>query len=251
MFEGKVAIVTGGALGMGRAAARRFAEEGANVCVADIDPEGAQATVDAIRKAGGEAFACQVDIAQEDDNDRMVAETVDRYGGLDAAHLNAAILGDLVDFFEGSVANYDRVIAVNQRGCYLGLRSVGRVMRPGGAVVVMSSTAGLKGWNMNAPYSASKHAIIGLVRSAAHAFAARGVRINAVCPGTVNTRMFVDDPAEDAIVPVEDLAMPPFAGIATAQHVAELVLYLASSRAAFVTGAIHTVDGGSMSSFIS
>ena len=244
MFEGKVAIVTGGALGMGRAAARRFAEEGAKVCVADIDPEGAQATVDAIRKAGGEAFACQVDIAQEDDNDRMVAETVDRYGGLDAAHLNAAILGDLVDFFEGSVANYDRVIAVNQRGCYLGLRSVGRVIRRGGAVVVMSSTAGLKGWNMNAPYSASKHAIIGLVRSAAHAFAAKGVRINAVCPGTVNTRMFVDDPAED-------LAMPPFAGIATPQHVAELVLYLASSRAAFVTGAIHTVDGGSMSSFIS
>ena len=251
MFEGKVAIVTGSALGMGRASARRFAEEGAKVCVADIDLKGAQDTVDVIRKAGGEAFACQVDISVEDDNDRMVAETVDRYGGLDVAHLNAAILGELVDFFEGSMVNYDRVIAVNQRGCYLGLRSVGRAIRRGGAVVVMSSTAGLSGWNKNAPYSASKHAIIGLVRSSAHAFAAKGVRINAVCPGTVNTRMFVADPAEDAIVPAEDLEMPSFAGIATPQHVAELVLYLASSRAAFVTGAVHTVDGGNMSSFIS
>ena len=251
MFEGKVAIVTGGALGMGRATARRFAEEGARVGVADIDLNGAEDTVAVIRTAGGEAFACRANIALEDDNDRMVAETVDRYGGLDAAHLNAAILGELTDFFEGSIENYDRVVAVNQRGCYLGLRSVCRVMRRGGAVVAMSSAAGLKGWNVNAPYSASKHAIIGLVRSAAHAFAARGIRVNAICPGTVNTRMFVADPSEDVIVPGETLAMPAFAGLATPQHIAELVLYLASSRAAFITGAVHTADGGSMSSFVS
>ncbi len=251
MFEGKVAIVTGGALGMGRATARRFAEEGASVCIADIDLAGAEDTVAVIRNAGGEAFACRVDVSLADDNERMVAETVDRYGGLDIAHLNAAILGELTDFFEGSIENYDRVVAINQRGCYLGLRSVGRVMRRGGAVVAMSSAAGLKGWNVNAPYSASKHAIIGLVKSAAHAFAAKGIRVNIVCPGTVNTRMFVADPAEDAIVPADDLAMPPFAGLATPQHVAELVLYLASSRAAFITGAVHGVDGGAMSSFVS
>jgi NAD(P)-dependent dehydrogenase (short-subunit alcohol dehydrogenase family) len=196
MFEGKVAIVTGGALGMGRATARRFAEEGARVCVADIDLKGAEDTVAAIREAGDEAFACPVDIALEDDNDRMVAKTIDRYGRLDLAHLTAAILGERTDFFEGSVENYDRVIAVNLRGCYLGLRSVGRVMPRGGAVVAMSSTAGLKGWNRNVPYSASKHAIIGLVRSAAPAFAAKGLgstpsapaRSVRACPAPIRPR---------------------------------------------------------------
>ena len=249
LFENKVAIVTGSALGMGRASARRFAQEGAKVCVADIDLAGADDTVRVIREAGGEAFACRVDISSEADNERMVAETAERYGGLDVAHLNAAILGEVTDFFSGSVANFDKVIAVNLRGCYLGLRATGRAIRPQGAIVVMSSTAGLMGWPDNAPYTAAKHGVIGLTKAAAAALAARGVRVNVVCPGTVKTRMFVEDPQEDPIVPASELEMPPFKGLATTQHIAELVLYLASSRASFITGAVHTIDGGMTSGF--
>lgn len=249
LFENEVAIVTGSALGMGRASARRFAQEGAKVCVADIDLAGAEDTVRVIRDAGGEAFACRVDISSEADNERMVAETTGRYGGLDVAHLNAAILGEITDFFSATVANFDRVIAVNQRGCYLGLRAVGRVIRPEGAIIVMSSTAGIMGWPDNAAYSASKHAVIGLAKSAAAALGARRVRVNVVCPGTINTRMFVENPVEDPILPASELRMPPFKGLATPQHVAELVLYLASSRASFITGAVHTIDGGLTSGF--
>jgi NAD(P)-dependent dehydrogenase (short-subunit alcohol dehydrogenase family) len=207
-----------------------------------------------IRDDGGEAFACRADLSQEGDNERMVAETVARYGGLDVAMLNAALLGQVAGFFEGSVENFDRVMAVNLRGTWLGLRAVGRAIRPEGAVVVMSSTAGLNGWSMNAPYSASKHALIGLVRSAAEAFAARRARINAICPGTINTRMSQADPdaappAETPLVPPSQLTMPAWRGLAPTQHVAELVLYLASSRAAFITGAVHTIDGGLTTGF--
>jgi NAD(P)-dependent dehydrogenase (short-subunit alcohol dehydrogenase family) len=205
--------------------------------------------VRAIRDAGGEAFACQADISQEADNERMVDETVTRYGGLDVAHLNAAILGHIGDFFESTVENFDRVVAINQRGCYLGLKSVGRVIRPQGAVVAMSSTAGLMGWDNNATYSSTKHAIIGFVKSTAPAFAAKGARINAVCPGMVNTRMLTGESKEDSLQLPTDLQVPSFRGVATAQHVAELVLFLASTSAAFITGAVYTVDGGLTSSF--
>src|SRR5262249_13111569 len=154
-------------------------------------------------------FACKVDVSQEADNDRMVDETVKRYGGLDIAHLNAAILGTLSGFFESTTENFDRVIAVNQRGCYLGLKSVGRAIRREGSIIVMSSAAGLMGWDQNVSYTASKHAVIGLARATAPAFAAKGVRVNIVCPGTINTRMFVSDPQEDPIVPPSELKMPP------------------------------------------
>jgi NAD(P)-dependent dehydrogenase (short-subunit alcohol dehydrogenase family) len=249
LFEGKVVIVTGGGQGMGQASARRFAQEGAKVCVADIDLALAEDTVRLIRDAGGEAFACRVDVSVEADNDRMVAETVQRYGGLDVAHLNAAILGVVGDFFASTVENFDRVLAVNQRGCYLGLKSTGRAIRREGAIVVMSSTAGLMGWSDNAAYSSTKHAIIGLAKSAAPALAARGVRVNVICPGTINTRMTLPNPTDDPLIAPADLKMPPFKGLATAQHVAELVLYLASSRASFITGAVHTIDGGLVAGF--
>lgn len=248
-FEGKVALVTGAALGMGRATARRFAAEGAKVCVVDILEAGVEETAAMIRAEGGEAFACVADISREADNERMVDETLANYGGLDAVDLNAALLGEHAPFFESTVAHYDRIVSVNQRGCFLGMRAVGRAMRPGGAVVVMSSTAGILGHPINPAYSASKHAVIGLVRSAAPAFAERGLRINVVCPGAVNTRMHEPDPVDDPIVPLEDLPPVGFRGVATPQHVAELVLFLCSSGAGFINGAVHTIDGGGTCAF--
>jgi NAD(P)-dependent dehydrogenase (short-subunit alcohol dehydrogenase family) len=248
-FEGKVALVTGAALGMGRATARRFAAEGAKVCVVDILRDGVEETAAMIRAEGGEAFACVADISQEADNDRMAHETIARYGQLDAVDLNAAVLGQHASFFDSTVAHYDRVIAVNQRGTFLGMRAVGRVMAPGGAVVVMSSTAGLLGHPANPAYSTAKHAVIGLVRSAAPAFAARGLRINVICPGGVNTRMQTTTPTEDPIVPVAELPMVQANGVASPQHIAEVVLFLCSSAAGFINGAVHAVDAGQTAAF--
>jgi NAD(P)-dependent dehydrogenase (short-subunit alcohol dehydrogenase family) len=248
-FEGKVALVTGAALGMGRATARRFAQEGAKVCVVDIIKEGVEETAAMIRSEGGEAFACVADISQEADNERMADETIARYGRLDAVDLNAAVLGQHSSFFDCTVANYDRVIAVNQRGTFLGMKAVGRVMQPGGAVVVMSSTAGIMGHPANPAYSTAKHAVIGLVRSAAPAFGERGLRINVICPGGVNTRMHTPEPVDDPIVPLEDLSPVPFRGVATPQHIAEVVLFLCSGAAGYITGAVHVVDGGGTSAF--
>jgi NAD(P)-dependent dehydrogenase (short-subunit alcohol dehydrogenase family) len=248
-FEGKVALVTGAALGMGRTTARRFAAEGAKVCVVDIIKDKVEETAAMIRAEGGEAFACVADISQESDNERMANETIARYGRLDAVDLNAAVLGEHASFFDSTVAHYDRVVAVNQRGCFLGMRAVGRVMKPGGAVVVMSSTAGLLGHPANPAYSTAKHAVIGLVRSAAPAFGERGLRINVICPGGVNTRMHTENPVEDPIVPLEDLQPVDFRGVATPQHIAEVVLFLCSSAAGFITGAVHTVDGGGTCAF--
>ena len=248
-FEGKVALVTGAALGMGRATARRFAQEGAKVCVVDIIRDGVDETAAMIRAEGGEAFACVADISQEADNERMADETIARYGRLDAVDLNAAVLGQHASFFECTLANYDKIIAVNQRGTFLGMRAVGRVMKPGGAVVVMSSTAGILGHPANPAYSTAKHAVIGMVRSAAPAFGARGLRINVICPGGVNTRMHTPEPVDDPLVPLEDLAPVEFRGVSTPQHIAEVVLFLCSSAAGYITGAVHTVDGGGTAAF--
>lgn len=249
LHAGKVAIITGAASGVGRSAARRFAQEGARVCVADIDATGAEKTVALIREAGGEAFFCATDIASKADNERLVAATVEYFGGVDIAFLNAGYLGPCVDFFADPDGHFDRVIDINLRGSYYGLQAVGRVIRRDGAVVVTASAASLIGHPLNAAYSAAKHGIVGLVRSAAQAFAARGARVNAICPGGINTAMNFPEGVPDYHVDADSLPLPPFQGTGEAQHVAEFAVYLASRRAAFITGAAHLIDGGMLSRF--
>ena len=248
-FQGKSVLVTGGASGIGRATAKRFAAEGARVCVADQNVEAARKVVDDIAAKGGDAFACEVDIALEADNQRMVAEVMQRHGALDVAFLNAGYGGWAMDALEGDVADFDRIIAINLRGCYLGLRSVARSIRSGGAIVVTASAGGIMGVSSNPAYAASKHGVVGLVRSLAEAFAARGVRINALCPGGVNTPMVGVQVGELAL-DADSLPMVPFRERAFPEHMAETVLFMASNRAAGMTGSSMVVDAGQTSSLV-
>ena len=245
-FVGKSVIVTGGGSGIGRATARRFGEEGARVCVADLNLESAQKVAADIVAKGGDAFACQVDVAEEADNERMVAETVKRHGGLDVAFLNAGYGGWPVDLLEGDVAEFDRIIGINLRGCYLGMRSVIRSIRSGGAVVATASIGGLMGVSFNAAYAASKHGVIGMVKSFAEAFAVKGVRINALCPGAVATAM-TGYPDGDLGLSGDALPMVEFKGRAAPEYMAESVLFMASHRAAGMTGSYMVVDAGQTS----
>jgi NAD(P)-dependent dehydrogenase (short-subunit alcohol dehydrogenase family) len=245
IFKNKVVIVTGAGSGIGRFTARRYAQEGGKVCVADINLKGAEETVKMIREVHGEAFACKVDVSSEKDNDGMVEATVDQFGGLDIVVLNAGIIGEYTSLLESNVENFDRLYSINQRGCYLGIKSAAKVIRPEGAIVVVSSAAGIVGWNYSVAYSATKHAIIGLVRSSARELATKRVRINAVCPSVVETTML--GPNRGVDIPLfspSELKMGDYQGIALPQQIAEVILFISSSRASFVTGGVFAVDGG-------
>lgn len=244
-FAGKHVLVTGGASGIGRAAAIRFAEEGARVCVADLNGEGAAALAAQI---GGNAVAVHADVASAQGNAEMVARAVDPTGRLDVAFLNAGYLGPMRGFAGTDEVLFDRHLEINLKGVFLGLKAIHGVMAEGGAVVVTASTAGILGLEESPGYSAAKHGVIGLVKSCAPAFAAKGVRINVICPGGVDTPMM--GAADRPILPADDLARVPLRGMGSAQHVAEVALWLASPAAGFVNGQVQIVDAGLLSTFV-
>ncbi len=246
-FEGRSVLVTGAGSGIGRVAARRFAAEGALVCAVDLQREAAQRVADGIVAAGGRAIACQADVAQPADNQRMVEEAVRRHGGLDVAYLNAGYYGGpAVDLFEAPLSELDHVLAVNLRGCLLGVRAVVPALRVGGAIVVTASAGGLLGVRANPVYAAAKHGIVGLVRSLAPSLGERGLRINAVCPGGVRTAM-TGFATEDLVATPDALPLVEYGERAHPEHVAEVALFLASARAGAVNGAAWVVDAGQTS----
>ena len=250
-FVGKVALVTGGGNGIGRATSVAFAGNGAKVVVVDRDGAGAEATVGIIRQNGGEALAVTADVTNSADVKAYVRAAIEKYGRIDCFFNNAGTEGKLAATAEYDEAMFDAVIAVNVKGVFLGLRHVlPEMIRQGsGAVVNTASVAGLVGTPGMPAYVASKHAVIGLTKTAAGEVARQGIRVNAVCPGPVDTRMIHAleeqiSPGNAAAVGERYQAAIPSGRYTTAEEIANMVLFLCSNLASNTTGAQFVVDGG-------
>ncbi|WP_432083977.1 SDR family NAD(P)-dependent oxidoreductase [Streptomyces sp. WAC 04229] len=245
-FTGQVALVTGASSGMGLATARAFAEAGAAVALADIDEEAVAAATKDLTDAGRQALALVCDVSDEEQVAAAVDRTVETFGRLDMAYNNAGVMPPPTDAADESADQFDRVQDINLRGVWAAMKHELRHMRAqgSGAIVNCSSLGGLVGNPGRAAYHASKHGVIGLTRSAALEYGARGVRINAVCPGTIGT------PMVDAMVAGGELDRPraetgqAIPRLGTADEIAQAVLWLSSPGAGYVTGVALPVDGG-------
>jgi NAD(P)-dependent dehydrogenase (short-subunit alcohol dehydrogenase family) len=243
-FSGKVAIVTGAGAGIGRASALGFARAGASVVVADIDENTGNETVALAQDTGGRALFVRTDVASSDDVQAMVARAIDEFGRLDYAHNNAGVAGEQHDVAEMPEAEWDRMQGVMLRGVYLCMKyEVPHLLADGGAIVNTASGAGLIAYPGQSAYVSSKHGVIGLTKTAALEYGARGVRINAVCPGTVLTPM-VETVIEEQGLEPQLVALHPIGRIGSADEVANAVLWLCSDDASFVLGHPLSVDGG-------
>ena len=242
-----VAIVTGGGSGIGRAAAERFAEEGTAVVVGDVDEEGGLETVSTIDSAGGDAQFVHADVTEEADVAALVETAVEDFGGLDFAFNNAGIEGESHPASDQPTTNWEQVIDVNLRGVFFGMREQIPAMMDdggGGAIVNTASIAGVLGFPNLAPYVASKHGVIGLTKTAALEFASDDVRINAVCPGVIETPMVARSQEDNPEQMEGAVAATPMGRLGQPEEIADAVVWLCSERASFVTAESLVVDGG-------
>ncbi|HET8995631.1 MAG TPA: glucose 1-dehydrogenase [Acetobacteraceae bacterium] len=250
-FTGKVALITGAGNGIGRAAALGFAKGGAKVVAVDRDQAAGEATVGIIRQQGGDARFVAADVTQSAQVQAYVKAALDAYGAIDCFFNNAGIEGSVATTAEYEEEMFDRVMAVNVKGVFLGLRHVLPVMlkQQRGAVVNTASVAGLVASPGMPAYVASKHAVIGLTKTAAGEVARAGVRVNAVCPGPIDTRMIHSlesmlNPSDPTAVGTRYQANIPLGRYGTAEEIANLVLFLCSDLAGNITGAQYVADGG-------
>ena len=250
-FTGKVALVTGGGNGIGRASALGFAQRGAKLVVVDRDAAAGEATAGIARQGGAEAIFVAADVTRSADVAAYVKAALDKFGAIDCFHNNAGIEGKVAPTAEYDEAMFDAVMGVNVKGVFLGLRHVLPVMlaQKRGAVVNTASVAGLVGTPGMPAYVASKHAVLGLTKVAGGEVARAGVRVNAVCPGPIDTRMIHS--LETMVSPKDPAAASrryqdslPIGRYGTAEEVANVVLFLCSDLAGNVTGAHYVVDGG-------
>ena len=245
-LDGKVALVTGGGSGIGRATCLAMAREGAQVMVADIVVEGGHETVSLVKNAGGEATFIRADVSQASEVEAMVKQTTETYGRLDCAFNNAGIEGPVCSTVEYTEEDFDRVVAIDLTGVWLCMKYEipAMLQHGGGAIVNTASVAGLVGFQGISAYVASKHGVNGLTKTAALEYAKAGIRVNAVCPGVIETpmvkRAFEKSPGmEEGVAAVE-----PVGRLGQPQEIAEAVVWLCSDAASFVTGLPMAVDGG-------
>ena len=245
-FEGKVALVTGGNSGIGRSAAIKFAERGARVVIAARRAEQGEAVAQEIRDAGGDAIFVQTDITRANDIEAMVAKAVDTYGNLDVAFNNAGLLSGRSPTHEIDEDSWEPVMAVNLKGVWLCMKHEIKQMMlqdSSGAIVNDSAGGGVTGVPNRAAYVASKHGVVGLTKTAALEYGQMGIRVNAVCPGLIETPMtegFYSDPERLGRI----TSSIPIGRVGTPEEVAEAVVWLCSDAASYVTGVAMPVDGG-------
>jgi NAD(P)-dependent dehydrogenase (short-subunit alcohol dehydrogenase family) len=250
MLEGKSALITGGGGGIGRATALVFAREGARLAIADANAESAQQTVALVNAAGGQAMSLGGDVTESAAVQAMIKAVVAAYGRLDCAFNNAGIAGFQVDAsgkktHEWSDESFDRMIAVNLRGVWLCMKhELPQMMAQGGGTIVNTgSIAGLIGLPTSSAYVAAKHGVLGLTKTAALEYATDNIRVNAVCPGYIETKMTEDTMRRRG---EQLMAQVPFHRMGRPEEIAEMVLWLSSDRASYVSGACYNVDGGYM-----
>lgn len=241
-LAGKVALVTGGSTGIGRATARAFAAAGASVVLADVNEAAGEALAQELRDAGQTAIFLRADVAQAGDVERLVSETVAQFGRVDCAHNNAGILGGIARLAEVSEDEYDRLMGVNLKGVWLCLRAeILQMQRQGGgAIVNTASIAGIRGSAWLPIYSTTKHGVVGLTRAAALGYAEDGIRVNAVCPGYVDTQMVTNTP----LLQQRAAERTPMGRLATPEEIAAAVVWLCSDAASYMTGEALVMDGG-------
>ena len=245
-FEGKVALVTGGGSGIGRATSLAFANEGAKVVIDDINVEGGEETLAMVKSAGGEAVFVKANVSKAAEVEAMVQKAIDTYGRLDCAYNNAGVGEPLKRVHKTSEDNWDRVMATNLKGVYLCMKyEIPHMLKQGkGAIVNTSSLAGLKGLSGQAAYVASKHGVVGLTKSAAIEYATLGIRINCICPGVINTPLIAPNMKDRPHVEKGYIDMEPIGRLGKPEEIASAVLWLCSDEASFAIGSIFSVDGG-------
>ena len=245
-FENKVALVTGAASGMGLATAKAFAEAGAAVALADVNEAAVHSAAEDLMAAGHKAIGIRCNVADEPEVAAMVEQTVSTFGRLDAAFNNAGIQSPAVEMADVSGDVFDRINAINLRGVWSCMKYELLQMREqgSGAIVNCSSLGGLVGVPGRAAYHAAKHGVLGLTKSAALEYAARGIRINAVCPGIINTPMVAGMLVGEEEVMKEMMKDVPIGRLGRAEEIASAILFFASEDSSLCQGAILEVDGG-------
>ena len=248
-FQDKVVVVTGAGSGIGRAAALAFGREGAKVVAADVNAASAQAIADQIKTAGGQAESLQVDVSVAADVERMVTTTVERFGRVDVLVNNAGIIF-LMRLSEVPEEDWDRLMSINLKGVYLGCKyAIPQMIRQGtGVIINMGSIAGLRGFSAHVSYCATKGGVVQLTKALAVEAARKGVRVNCVCPGTIDTALLDQQTGrrgrdKPTFVEMAGKATP-MGRIGQAEEVAAAILFLASDEASYITGVALPVDGG-------